>query len=163
MTRKMGPLCLAVLVFLACADKKPTALEPVVLQEESATGEEPEVMVLNVRRYDHPMDEADWLKFDLRSNLAADIKVTAKFYSPDGFVMEEGFGFDMMPGQVEPDIVLVPEGRQWDQVELAAYLFEFGKDEQHLECRGCQMYDRDDLPLTQTAKPPPDRKGKDGA
>ena len=27
--------------------------------------------------------------------------------------MQEGFGFDMMPGQVEPDIVLVPERPQW--------------------------------------------------
>lgn len=158
---RMGSMCFAVLAFLACADKKPTAD---VLHEKTVTVEdplEPEVIVLNVKRYNYPMDEADWLKFDLRSNLKADIKVRAKFYNPNGFVMENGFGFDMIPGQLKPDIVLVPKGPQWVQVELASFLFEFGEDEQSLRCEGCRMYDREGLPITKTAKPPPNHRRKD--
>ena len=103
-------------------------------------------MVLNVHRYDYPMEAADWLKFDLLSNLAADIKVTAKFHGPDGYILKDGFGFDMNPGQLEPGIVLVPKGRQWERVELSAYRFAFGEKDQPLRCQGCQMYHRDDLP-----------------
>ena len=66
-------------------------------------------MVLKVRRYDSPRDEAGGAEFDIRFNLAVDIGVTARFYSPEDFVPEEGFGFDRAPGQLEPDIVRVPE------------------------------------------------------
>ena len=68
MTRRMGSVGFAVLAFLACADKKPPAFESAALQE-TVSVEDPEVMVLNVQRYDYPMDQVDWLKFGLRPTL----------------------------------------------------------------------------------------------
>lgn len=35
--------------------------------------------------------------------------MTAKFCSPEDLVLEEGFGLDRTPGQLEPGLVRVPE------------------------------------------------------
>lgn len=66
-------------------------------------------MALKDRRYDSPLDQADGLSSTSGSTFTVDTKLTDKFYSPEDLVLKEGFGLDRTPGQLEPDMVRVPE------------------------------------------------------
>ena len=66
-------------------------------------------MLWKVRRYDSPRDEADGLSSTSGSTLRSTSRLTARSYSPEDFVLEEGFGLDRTPGKPGPDIVRVPE------------------------------------------------------
>ena len=135
----------ACLLVASCVEEKPTTYIPPDTDVSALLG--PTVTLLNVQRYESSTHEADWLYFDVKGRRSVNILVIkGRFNTQDGVIIDQEYLGSMEPDQLEPDKTMIPQGKQWDQVEIQAR----GWQDEIIACEGCGTFKRLELPERKT-------------